>query len=173
MRGYFGIGVERLSKPTNAGNLFRTAHAFGGSFVFTVNTLPHKERLYSDTSNSFENMPYYAWDTVDEMMLPKGCALVGIELLDDAIDLPEFRHPRSCAYVLGPEQGSLSEAVLEKCQYTIKIPAKFCVNVAIAGAIVMYDRMRSLGAYAARPLMEGGDASPAQPHRFGHSSERS
>ena len=172
MRGYFGIGVERLSKPTNAGNLFRTAHAFGGSFVFTVNTLPSKQKLYSDTSNSFENMPYYAWETLEDMQLPQGCSLVGIELLEDAVDLPEFRHPRACAYIVGPERGSLSDGVLAKCQHTIKIPAKFCVNVAIAGAIVMYDRMRSLGGYAERPLMEGGEPITGKPHQFGRSTER-
>ena len=37
MRGYFGVGIEQSSKPMNAGNLFRTAHAFGASFLFTVN----------------------------------------------------------------------------------------------------------------------------------------
>ena len=31
MRGYFGIGVEGISKPMNLGSLFRTAHAFGAS----------------------------------------------------------------------------------------------------------------------------------------------
>ena len=35
MRGYFGIGVEGISKSFNVGNLFRSAHAFGASFVFT------------------------------------------------------------------------------------------------------------------------------------------
>ncbi|MEX2009990.1 MAG: TrmH family RNA methyltransferase, partial [Dongiaceae bacterium] len=29
MRGYFGIGVEGISKPMNLGNLMRSAHAFG------------------------------------------------------------------------------------------------------------------------------------------------
>ena len=38
MRGYFGVGIEQSSKPMNAGNLFRTAHAFGASFLFTVNS---------------------------------------------------------------------------------------------------------------------------------------
>ncbi len=37
MRGYFAIGVENISKEMNLGNLFRSAHAFGASFVFTVN----------------------------------------------------------------------------------------------------------------------------------------
>ena len=36
MRGYFGIGVEGISKEMNVGNLFRSAHAFDASFVFTV-----------------------------------------------------------------------------------------------------------------------------------------
>jgi len=36
MRGYFGIGVEGISKSMNAGALFRTAHAFRASFMFTV-----------------------------------------------------------------------------------------------------------------------------------------
>ena len=36
MRGYFGIGVEGINKPFNVGNLFRSAHAFGASFVFTL-----------------------------------------------------------------------------------------------------------------------------------------
>ena len=36
MRGYFGIGVEGISKAMNIGSIFRTAHAFEASFVFTV-----------------------------------------------------------------------------------------------------------------------------------------
>ena len=36
MRGYFGIGAEGISKPMNLGNLIRSAHAFGASFVFLV-----------------------------------------------------------------------------------------------------------------------------------------
>jgi len=33
--------------------------------------------------------------------LPKGCRLVGVELLDEAVDLPNFAHPQQAAYVLG------------------------------------------------------------------------
>ena len=36
MKGYFGIGVEGVSKAMNVGTLFRTAHAFDAAFVFTV-----------------------------------------------------------------------------------------------------------------------------------------
>jgi tRNA C32,U32 (ribose-2'-O)-methylase TrmJ len=70
--------------------------------------------------------------------------------------LPSFRHPLQAAYVLGPERGSLSEELLQRCDYTVKIPTSFCVNVAMAGAIVMYDRVKSLAPFAERPVSEGG-----------------
>ncbi len=36
MRGYFAIGVERISTPMNLGSLMRSAHAFGASFFFAI-----------------------------------------------------------------------------------------------------------------------------------------
>jgi len=169
MKGYFGIGVERLSKPENAGNLFRSAHAFGGSFIFTIGALSSKAKLYSDTSRSFENMPFYEWPTIDAAVFPEKCQLVGVELTDEAIDLPSFRHPRMCAYILGPERGSLSETVTARCDYVVKIPTAFCVNVSVAGAIVMYDRILNLGRFADRPLMPTGVPPQLPPHQFGRS----
>ena len=35
MRGYFGMGVERISKAMNMGAIMRTAHAFGAGFAVT------------------------------------------------------------------------------------------------------------------------------------------
>jgi tRNA G18 (ribose-2'-O)-methylase SpoU len=157
MRGYFGIGAEEISKPMNLGALMRTAHAFGARFFFTINAHPKVREAYqSDTSRSFGHVPYYPWDSVEEMRLPKGCALVGVELTDDAVELPRFQHPQAAAYVLGRERGSLSPALLARCAHVVKIPTRFCVNVGVAGAIVMYDRVLALGGYPARPIMPGG-----------------
>jgi tRNA G18 (ribose-2'-O)-methylase SpoU len=159
MRGYFGIGAEEISKPMNLGALMRTAHAFGASFFFTINAHPKVREAYnSDTSRSFDHMPYYAWDNLDALRLPKGCALVGVELTDDAVELPRFQHPNAAAYVLGRERGSLSPDLLSRCAHVVKIPTKFCVNVGLAGALVMYDRLLALGGYPARPIMPGGPA---------------
>lgn len=157
MRGYFGIGAEEISKPMNLGALMRTAHAFGASFFFTINANPKVREAYnSDTSRSFGHMPYYPWDSTDALLLPKGCVLVGVELTDDAIELPRFQHPSAAAYVLGRERGSLSPELLSRCAHVVKIPTKFCVNVGVAGAILMYDRALAMGGYPARPIMPGG-----------------
>ncbi len=167
-RGYFGIGVERVSKPMNLGALLRTAHAFGASFAFAIAPdVRMREAKRSDTSSAPEHLPFYTFASVSELMLPKGCALVGIELLEEARDLPSFRHPRQAAYVLGPERGSLSPELLAVCDFVVRIPTRFCVNLSVAGAIVLYDRLLSMGRFAERPVAPGGAPPPLAPHRHG------
>lgn len=157
MRGFFGIGVEGISKERNLGNLVRSAHSFGAHFFFTIReNVEVKNMRISDTADSFDHMPYYQFEDVSDFALPSGCRLVAVELVEDSVELPSFRHPTRAAYVLGPEMGSVSSGLLEKADFTIKIPMKFCVNVGVAGAIVMYDRLLSQGRFAPRPPRAGG-----------------
>lgn len=157
MRGFFGVGVEGIHKPQNVGSLVRSSHAFGASFFFTIApSVDIRGIQLTDTSDAFEHLPYYEYPTIPELELPLGCQLVAVELVEDAIELPSFRHPLRAAYVLGPEMGNVSPELLEKCDFTIKIPMKFCINVGVAGAIVMYDRLISLGKFAPRPVKAGG-----------------
>lgn len=160
-RGYFGIGVERSSKALNLGNLMRSAHGFGASFTFTIGATYQAIEALADTSKGQSHIPHYNWSLASEIALPAGCSLVGVELLDEAVDLPSFRHPLRAAYVLGPERGSLSPELLERCDHVVKIPTRFCVNVAMAGAIVMYDRVRLLAPFPERPISQGGLSGPA------------
>lgn len=168
MRGYFGIGVEQVNKPFNIGNLFRSAHAFDASFVFTVAASYTREAGHlTDTSDSLGHVPFYSFPDPASMRLPEGCRLVAVELVDDAVLLPSFRHPLNAAYVLGPERGSLSPEMLARCDFAVKIPTRFCLNVGIAGVLVMYDRLMSLGRFAPRPVRAGGPTESLPVHRSG------
>jgi hypothetical protein len=109
-RGYFGIGAERISKSLNLGNLMRSAHGFGASFTFTIGATYQALEAVADTSKGRKHVPHYDWAGVDDLVLPRGCKLVGIELLDEAVELPSFRHPLRAAYVLGPERGTICHA---------------------------------------------------------------
>ena len=143
-----------MSKALNLGNLMRSAHGFGASFTFTIGATYKALEARADTSKGQVHLPHYNWESLQDMTLPVECRLVGIELVDNAIDLPSFRHPMKAAYVLGPERGILSEPLLDRCDYVVKIPTRFCINVAMAGAIVMYDRLISLSRFADRPVGE-------------------
>ncbi len=170
MRGYFGIGVEGISKAQNVGTIARSAYAFGASFFFTIAPDVDMQAMrVSDTADSFEHMPYYEYESAEVLDLPKKCQLVGIELVEDGVELPSFRHPTRAAYILGPEMGSLSPEIIEQCDHVVQIPMKFCVNVGVAAALVMYDRMISMGRFAERPVKAGGPlerrVKPAHAHR--------
>lgn len=164
-RGYFAIGAEGISKPMNLGNLVRSAHAFGASFVFLIRAEYDARVSISDTSKAEFQLPVYDYPSAQELSLPRGCRLVGCELVDDAVALPSFRHPATAAYVFGPERGSLSPAMLARCDHVVRIPTKFCINLGVAGAIVMYDRMLSHGRFEERPLWPGDPRQLASPRR--------
>ena len=168
MRGYFGIGVEGISKPMNLGSLLRSAHAFGASFAFTIGAAFDAESAAAaDTSAAVASLPFHAYPDLAALTLPHGCRLVGIELMEEAVELPSFTHPGQAAYVLGAERASLSAALVARCDFLVKIPAKFCVNLGVAGAIVMYDRMITLGRFAERPVRAGGPTAARPAHIHG------
>ncbi|MEO1192739.1 MAG: RNA methyltransferase [Pseudomonadota bacterium] len=164
-RGYFSIGVEGISKAMNLGALLRTAHAFGASYAFTIAAAVKREEVrLSDTAGSDQHLPFFSYPNLDALTLPRGCQMVGIELTDEAIDLPSFKHPLAAAYLLGPERGSLSEKAQSRCDFLVKIPTRFCINVSLAGALVMYDRYVSMGRHAPRPIRAGGPTEERPAH---------
>lgn len=168
MRGYFAVGVEGVSKPMNLGNLVRIAHAFDASFFFSVAPRLNLAKANSDTSNAEGVLPFYSYDHPSDFRLPLGCRLVGVEITDDAVELPRFRHPNRAAYVFGAERYSLSPQMLSLCEFVVKIPTRFSINVGMAGAIVLYDRLVSLGGYGGRPVTPGGEDVDIPPaHSWG------
>ncbi len=155
MRGFFGVGCYGISKAANVGAIFRTAHAFGGSFVCTINAAyEQKHTKLTDTSAAISSMPFYAFPSIEKMLLPEQCKIVAVELTDDAVDLPSFHHPSKCMYLFGPERGNVPDALLEQSDHIVKIPTKFCVNVSLAAGLILYDRMLSLGRYAPRAVYQ-------------------
>ena len=168
LRGWFAIGAEAISKEVNFGNLMRTAHAFGAAYLFLVDPVASLRDVgRTDTSRADLALPVFRYADPGQINLPHGCKLVGVELTDDAVPLPSFRHPSAAAYVFGPERASLTPAMLARCDHVVRIPTRFCVNLAIAAAIVMYDRQVTLGRFGERPVMAGGPIVPPPAHVHG------
>lgn len=156
-RGYFGLGAEGVSKSANVGAVLRTAHAFGAAFCFTVGAgWDARAGRSADTADTPRHVPLWRFGAVEAMQLPAECVLVGVELLEEAVDLPSFRHPLNAAYVLGPERSGLSPAMRAQCRHVVRIPTRFALNLAVAGALVLYDRLLQHGRFAERPVGSGG-----------------
>lgn len=138
-RGYFGIGIYHPKTTENIGTLWRSAHNFGADFIFTIGKRYQKQA--SDTTKAERHVPLYEYVTYEDFKnnLPKGCQIVFIEQTDKAKDLKDTSHPEACVYVLGAEDQGVPEELMKGHQVTF-IDTPMCLNVAVAGSIVMYDR---------------------------------
>ena len=141
-RGYFGIALWHSKSGSNLGTAVRSAYAFGAAFVATVGK--RYEKQGSDTGQAWRHMPVFHYPDLAalEAGVPISCPLIAVELCEGATDLHRFCHPERAVYLLGPEDGSLPEEALAACNRRIKIAgASWCLNVASAASIVMYDRV--------------------------------
>lgn len=142
--GYFGIGIVSGKTPENLGTLWRSAWQLGASFIFTVGARyrPHA----TDTTRTWRHIPLLQLATIEEL---RGalfdCRFVGVEV--DGVPLPAYTHPDRCAYLLGAEDNGLSRAARDRCVECVSIPVARLAsyNVAMAGTLVMYDRLVKTG----------------------------
>lgn len=145
MRGYFGIGIYRAKTAENVGGLWRSAHAFGASFIFTVGARYYRDRL--DVSAAPKSVPLFEYETIEEMVAnrPMHGRIVGIEYPGKRT-LQSYHHPEQAIYLLGAEDHGLPDKVLDLCDSVVEIGGcSICLNVATTGGVVLYDRLVKAG----------------------------
>jgi tRNA G18 (ribose-2'-O)-methylase SpoU len=122
----------------------RSCYNFDASLIFTVGG--RYKRQSADTTHTNRHIPildYVDWD--DYAKHAMNWMHIGIEIAEDAKPLMGFVHPKEAVYLLGPEDGSLSNKAKALCKYVVSIPSRQCLNLAVAGSIVMYDRRFKCG----------------------------
>lgn len=141
---FYGIGVMHGTNPVNIGTLWRSAYIMGASFIFTVDKKYKKQS--ADVVVTPSRIPLYHYRDLDDLKshLPHGAPLVGVELTDNAVFVSEFEHPRRAVYLLGSETNGLADKVLADCHRVVKLPGDFSLNVAVAGSILMHDRISKI-----------------------------
>lgn len=138
---YFGIGVYSGKTEFNIGTLWRSAYQLGASFIFIINRRYKKQ--HSDTCKTHRHIPLLQFDNFEHFKKSLyDCPLVCVEFNEKSISLPEFSHPKTCVYLLGAEDHGIPEKIYENYP-CIEIPniRQPSYNVAVAGSIVMYDRL--------------------------------
>lgn len=140
VRGFFGIGIYHGKSEVNLGTLWRSAHIFGASFVFTIGRRYRPQA--SDTLKTWRHVPLYHYGDCNDFYahLPYDCQLVGVELDARAVTIGMFAHPTRAVYLLGAEDHGLAQEATSKCHRLVQLPGKFCMNVAVAGSLVMFHR---------------------------------
>jgi tRNA(Leu) C34 or U34 (ribose-2'-O)-methylase TrmL len=141
-RGYFGIGIYQPQKDVNIGTLLRSAHCLGADFTYTIADNKHLYRQASNTTRSERHVPHYEYADWDQFLrsMPVVSTLVAVENSTGAVPLSSFPHPERAIYLLGREDQGLPSKCIAAAQHTVIIPSRYCLNVAAAGSIVLYDR---------------------------------
>jgi len=140
-KGYFGIGCLNMKTSMNFGTLFRTAQIFNADFIFLIGC--RFKTQASDTMKSWKHIPTFNYKDFKDFNdhRPYDCKLIGIELIETAIPIKEFKHPKQACYLLGAEDYGLTKEAITACQEIIYLPGERSLNVSVAGSIVLFDRI--------------------------------
>ena len=132
------IGLEQPKYSSNVAATLRAAAVYDAKMVaFTGQRYKHSSQ---DTTKQFRHMPLINVKNLKDV-IPKGCVPVAVDIIEGAIPLPEYIHPRSAFYIFGPEDGTLQPEITSWCKDIIYIPTSVCMNLAATVNVVLYDRM--------------------------------
>lgn len=135
--------------PQNAGNLFRTAACFGVAvdviepcgFAFSNSRM---RRAGMDYLDQLTLQRHESWQAYQSM--PRAGRLVLLTTKGD-VTMPEFRFAQGDTLMLGRESAGVPEDVHQAADVRLGLPMTPGVrslNVAVSGAIAMFEALRQL-----------------------------
>ena len=135
------IGLIKPKSPTNVGAIMRAAGCFAADAVcYTGERYDRAVRFNTDTKHRTRSIPLVGVACLLDVV-PENAKIVCVELVEDAIPLHEYQHPENTFYIFGPEDGTITQNIIDRADDVIYIPTKGCLNLAATVNIVLYDRM--------------------------------
>ena len=137
-RGYAVIGLDNPKTDANVGGVLRAASCYGVAGVVLTGS---RVRYATDTPKAYRHMPVFHGVADLYEHIPFDCVPVAVDLVPNAIPLPDYQHPQRAFYVFGAEDATLGERVLRWCRDRVYVPTAGCMNLAATVNVVLYDRM--------------------------------
>lgn len=139
LRGYSCVGIWEPKNPANVGAVLRAAGCFGVDLIALQGTRYKHRHTFTDTQKAWRHIPMI--ETSDLWsLLPRECVGVAVDIVEGAIELPQYVHPERAFYVFGGEDRTLDQRILGWCRDKVVIPSRFCLNLGAAVNVVLYDR---------------------------------
>jgi len=139
------LGLVNPKGPSNVGTVMRAAGCFNANEVLYTGTRYARAAQYeiktnTDTHKSRDDIPLTQVDCLISSK-KENVEVVCVELCVGATSLTEFTHPERALYIFGPEDGSISQAIIDQADHVVYIPTKNCLNLAATANVVLYDRL--------------------------------
>lgn len=141
-RGFAAIGLVNPKSSLNVGSALRAAGCYDASLVIVAGVRPERYmgNIATDTQKAYRHIPTLRVRDVFEAA-PFDCVPVAVDLLPNARNIVDFNHPERALYIFGPEDGTLGAAITSRCKHAVMVPTRFCMNLAAAVNVVLYDRL--------------------------------
>ena len=142
------IGLSNPKSPDNVGSVKRAAGNYGaGSIFYTGQRYPRALMHNPDAPDTGRkvgvNIPVTGVDSLIENV-PDGMKVVCVEFAENAEALPGFEHPERAFYIFGPEDGNLTQDIIDCADAVVYIPTIGCMNLAATVNVVLYDRLSKM-----------------------------
>ena len=145
------LALTDPKSPSNVGAVMRAAGCYQvDSVIYSGVRYSRAAKFHTDTQSASKKIPLNGVESLVNS-LPEGSKLICVDLVEGAFPLPAFIHPKDAMYVFGPEDGTISQEVIDKADAVVYIPTKGCMNLAATVNVLLYDRL------AKSPITIGDD----------------
>lgn len=135
------VGLTNPKSPSNVGAVMRAAGCYGvNEVIYTGQRYQQAAKFSTDTKNISQLIPLTPVESLISDKV-KDVEIVCVELVEGATPLPLFNHPENALYILGPEDGSISQKVVDQADHVVYVPTIGCMNLAATVNVVLYDRL--------------------------------
>jgi tRNA(Leu) C34 or U34 (ribose-2'-O)-methylase TrmL len=139
------IGLVNPKSPTNVGGVMRAAGCYSADAIYyTGKRYDRAAKHQTDTKNIAEKIPLTGVDCLFDAVA-EGTKVVCVELVEGATPLPQFEHPANALYILGPEDGNLTQEMVDRADEVVYVPTVGCMNLAATVNVLLYDRLAKSG----------------------------
>ena len=139
------IGLVNPKSPHNVSSIMRTAGNFSVDSVFYTGKRYPRALMRNpglpDMHRKVGQLISLSEVTNITDCLSGNMTLVCIEFVENAIALPDFKHPENALYIFGPEDGSITQDLVDRAEAVVYIPTVKSMNLAASVNVVLYDRM--------------------------------
>lgn len=139
------IGLCNPKSPDNVNSVRRAAGNYRVDSIFYTGTrYPRAVKLNPDIPNINRDVslsiPVTGVSNLTDD-LPQNMKIVCVEFAEGAVPLPEYQHPENAFYIFGPEDGTISQQIIDIADTVVYIPTVGCMNLAATVNVVLYDRL--------------------------------
>jgi len=146
------IALTNPKSPSNVGSVMRAAGNYSVDQVLYTGKRYEQaakhvgQKHNTDTKNALNKIPL---SPVDDFVNVKAqletispaTKIICVDLIEGATPLPYFQHPEQALYIFGPEDGTISQAVIDSADEVVYVPTQGCMNLAASVNVLLYDRL--------------------------------